>query len=78
VLAVTKGVSGAAAAAIVTGVANLAGLAYYGRAARDQLVQTESEQSNGKLGRDGEEHRDEPQSFDQIRNNDAPIAVEFG
>jgi O-antigen/teichoic acid export membrane protein len=78
VLAVLYGISGAAAAAIVSGVANLAGLAYYGRAARDELVQTEIEHSGGEPGRDGEGQRDEPQPFDQIHNNDRPIAVEFG
>jgi O-antigen/teichoic acid export membrane protein len=74
ILAFTNGVSGVAGAAIVTGAANLAGLAYYERRARKQLLESESEHS----GRDGSDQAQEGPSVDQIRNNDVPIAVEFG
>jgi O-antigen/teichoic acid export membrane protein len=69
VLAVTKGVSGAAGAAIVTSAANLAGLLYFGRKARNQLMGSEQAASEGHF---------ETPAEDQIRNNDAPITVELG
>jgi O-antigen/teichoic acid export membrane protein len=73
VLAVTNGVSGVAGAAIVGGMANLAGLTYYGRSARAEVLRAEREHPHG-------EGSDQPQGamgVDQIRNNDSPIAVEF-
>ena len=68
-LAVTNGVSGAAAASIVTSAANLAGLMYFGRRAHKQLLAAEQE---------GGAPSDTPAPVDQIRNNDTPISVEFG
>jgi O-antigen/teichoic acid export membrane protein len=68
-LAVLWGVSGAAGAAIVTSAANLTGLLYFGRKARNQLMSSEETGTNGPAG---------TPPVDQIRNNDAPIAVEFG
>lgn len=69
VLAVTRGVTGAAAAAIVTALANVVGLTYFGRRARNQLLRTEQ---------DGTRRPADAPAVDQIRNNDAPIVVEFG
>jgi hypothetical protein len=69
VLAVTKGVSGAAAASIVTSAANLAGMLYFGRRARNQLLAAEHEVGTPS---------DAIAPVDQIRNNDTPISVEFG
>ncbi|MGO9344642.1 MAG: oligosaccharide flippase family protein [Acidimicrobiales bacterium] len=69
VLAVTNGVSGAAAASIVTSAANLAGLVYFTRRARHQVLSSEQAGKDGPCS---------TSSVDQIRNNDTPIAVEFG
>jgi O-antigen/teichoic acid export membrane protein len=78
VLAVTDGVRGAAIAAIVTGMANMIGILYYGKRARDGLLeQIENEKSGGTPGQAGPVP-ELGKTIDQIRNNDAPIAVEFG
>jgi O-antigen/teichoic acid export membrane protein len=74
ILAFTNGVSGVAGAAIFTGAANLAGLAYYGRRARNQLLESEQE----RAGRGGSDQHLEGSPVEQIHNNDVPIAVEFG
>jgi O-antigen/teichoic acid export membrane protein len=78
VLAVTDGVAGAAIAAIVTGIANMIGILYYGRRARNELLeQTDTEDPEGGSSKPGPVP-DLGKTIDQIRNNDAPIAVEFG
>jgi O-antigen/teichoic acid export membrane protein len=73
VLAVTNGVSGVAGAAIFSGAVNLVGLTYYGRVARKQVLDSEDELA----GREGSDLPVVSSQLDQIRNNDAPIAVEF-
>jgi O-antigen/teichoic acid export membrane protein len=84
VLAVTNGVIGAASAAIVSSVANLIGLIYYTRRAQHNLMRSEMDSArDGDAAEDGTaengpEQPETPGSLDQIRNNDTPIAVEFG
>lgn len=69
VLAVTNGVSGAAAGSIVGSTALVAGLTYYSCRARNQLLRSAEV---------GTADSDSSSPVDQIRNNDAPIAVELG
>jgi O-antigen/teichoic acid export membrane protein len=55
VLALTEGVTGAAAAAIVTSVATVLLLTHYGRKAKDQLIHTEA-QDSGQIGSEPDDY----------------------
>ena len=69
VLAVTEGVSGAAAAAIVTSIANILFLTHYGRVARDRLIRTEDEDTGQNSSEGCEFGQAHPGSTDSVSND---------
>lgn len=85
VLAVIFGVTGGALAAIASGTAQVSGMLYYSHKVRKKLFEsgedpegTPDESSfEGRHGQPGPVPNLE-NVVDQIRNNDAPIAVDFG